>query len=283
MARRATSAWTETGLLLTVYAVAIVSTGLMAGTEDGVMMPVYAAVAVACGVSAVWVDWFAGLGVGVLAAAVVVGVTRLTSHLGPDDFATLAPEVAALIVLGWVAGVLGQHLRALSRSSNRPVPGSVAPAFSSLGLLDHAQAMLRLDEELARSRRSRRPLGLLMVAVQPTDEQLDESAELRVRRAIARLLESVVADTDVPFALDDAEFGAILPETNATQGWRLVAPLVDGIRTAAFADRSTGTRRRVVDCARIRTGLVFADHASTSASLLADARQALSDASGSAA
>lgn len=283
MARRATSAWTDTGLLLSVYAVAIVSTGLLAGTEDGVMMPVYAVVALGCGVSAVWVDWFAGLGVGVLGAAVVVGVTRLTSHLGPENFATLAPEVAALIVLGWVAGVLGQHLRALSRSSNRPLPGSVAPAFSSLGLLDHGQAMLRLDEELARSRRSRRPVGLLMVAVEPTDEQLEESAGLRLRRAVVRLLESVVADTDIPFGLDEAEFGAILPETSAAQGWRLVGPLVEGIGAAAFADRSTGSRRRVVDCARVRTGLVFADHESTSASLLADARRALSDASGSAA
>jgi GGDEF domain-containing protein len=283
MARRATSAWTDTGLLLSVYALAIVSTGLLAGTENGVMMPVYAVVALGCGVSAVWVDWFAGLGVGVLAAAVVIGVTRLTSHLGPEDFGTLAPEVAALIVLGWVAGVLGQHLRELSRSSKRPVPGSVAPAFSSLGLLDHAQAMLRLDEELARSRRSRRYVGLLMVAVEPSAEGPDELTQLRARRAVARLLESIVADTDIPFALDEAEFGAILPETSAAQGWRLVGPLVDGIRAAAFADRTTATRRRVVDCARVRTGLVFADHRSTSASLLADARRALRDASGSAA
>jgi GGDEF domain-containing protein len=283
MAGRATSAWTDLGVLLGVYALALLSAGVLAGAESGVVTPVYAVVALGCGVSALWVDGFAGLGAGVLGAAMVVGVKRLAAPLGPDDFGVMAAEVATLMVLGWVAGILGEHLRELSRSSVGTPPGTVVPAFSSLGLLDQEQAMLRLEEELSRSRRSRRPLGLLMVTVEPTTSELDEAAELRLRRTVARLVESVVADTDIPFALHDNEIGAILPETGAAQGWRLVAPLVDAIRGATFADRATGQRRSLAECARVRTGLVFADQQSTPASLMTQARRALADRSGTAA
>lgn len=282
MARSATSGWTEAAARLTVCAIALLACGVLAGAESGLMTPLYAVVALACVASALWLDGLAGLGAGLLAAAAVVAATRVTAQLKPEHFTKLGAEVAALMVLGWMSGLLGQSLRALPGSMVGGT-GSVVPAFHSLGLLGEAQAMLRLEEEFARSQRSRRPLGLLLVRVDLTDGDLDPASETRARRSVARLVESHVADTDIPFALSEEEIGAILPETGTTQGWRLAAPLLDAISSATFADRDTAQRRRLADCAQVRAGLVFAGARSTPTALLDEARRALETNTGTAA
>jgi GGDEF domain-containing protein len=150
----------------------------------------------------------------------------------------------------------------------------MTPAYGSLGLLTAEVAMVRLEEEVARARRHVRPLTVVVVLVCISDDTLDEHARSAARRALARLLESTLRETDVPFAMGEEQFGAILPETAASASWDVVGPVLDAAGRAAFTVRETDERRRLVDCAELHVGIaVLGDGLQDAESLIAAARR----------
>jgi hypothetical protein len=174
-----------------------------------------------------------------------------------------------LIELAWIVGLLGDHLRDAFDRLSRPVPGSLAPAHGSLGLLDAAPAVFRLDEELRRGGRNGQTLAVMLMSADVEGGRLDDDAVTGARRAVARQVETLLRDTDVPFALSPRVLGAILPETDPVEAWAALGTLVDLTGVATFADRNTGERHRVSDVVDLRACLVFADpHTSDGEALL---------------
>lgn len=271
----ATPVWTDTTVRLIGCAVALIGAGLLAGADTPTVAITCAVAAVACCLLAVRFDAFIGLAVGVLAAAAPVIVRMLTGGWGDATPTLVAAQTLALVALGWLAGSLGGRLRAAIASTDTDQSGSYAAVHNSLGLLGNDQAMTRLDEEIARSRGAHTPLCLLLVRFDLEDDNLSSETQLAVQRAVARIVESGVADYDVPFAMSENVVGAIMPGTTDDQAWRTVVPLIDRLTRVTFADRDTGERRRAVDCGRVSTGLAFAHDASTSDSLVEQARYAL--------
>ncbi len=271
----ATPVWTDTTVRLLGCAVALIGAGLLAGADTPTIAITCAVAAVVCCLLAVRFDAFIGLAVGVLAAAAPVIVRMLTGGWGDAAAMLVAAQTLALVALGWLAGSLGGRLRAAFSSAGADQSGSYVAVHNSLGLLGHEQAMTRLDEEIARSRGAHTPLCLLLVRFDLEDDNLSQETQLAVQRAVARIVESGVADYDVPFAMSENAIGAIMPGTTDDQAWRTVVPLIDRLTRVTFADRDTGERRRAVDCGRVSTGLAFAHDASTSDSLVEQARYAL--------
>jgi GGDEF domain-containing protein len=93
-------------------------------------------------------------------------------------------------------------------------------------------------------------------------------------RAVARLVETLLRDTDVPFALGPNELGAILPETSAAGAWDVVGPVLDAATRAAFTVRQQDERRSLVECAELSAGLaVMTDQLTDGRALLEIARE----------
>ncbi len=104
-------------------------------------------------------------------------------------------------------------------------------------------------------------------------EALDAAARDSAKRSVARLLETLLRETDVPFALSPSELGAILPETSGTDAWDVVSPVLDAATHATFTVREQGERRSLAEVAEIRTGLAsLTDRFYDASALLAAAR-----------
>lgn len=271
----ATPAWTDITVRLLGCAAALVGCGLLAGADTPAVAAACAIAAVVCCLTAVRYDAFVGLAIGLVGAAVVVVVRMLTGGWGAVPPVLVIAQSLALVALGWLSGRLGARLRVVADSVSTESRRSVVAVHNSLGLLGFEQATSRLEEEIARSRAAHTPLCLLLVRIDLEDESLSEDTQVAVQRAVARIVEAGVADYDVPFAMSENEIGAIMPGASDDQAWRIVLPLIDRLTRVTFADRETGERRRAVDCGRISTGLAFAHDASTSDSLVTQARYAL--------
>ncbi|NLU83811.1 GGDEF domain-containing protein [Rhodococcus sp. HNM0569] len=254
--RQVTRGWTEihTGVAL-CFALAVTA-GLLGGTESGLMRVAVPALALVCLAAALFFDAFVGVVLGLAAAAGAVLLKRSLGVWDREQFSLAVATAACLLVLGWAAGFVGTRIRRTLRTADAS-GADARPVFGAMGLLAEDRARPRLDDEILRARAHRRSLGLMIVHVQVIDPNLDEPARQAVHRAIARLVESLLRDVDVPFALSPDEFGAILPETDAAQGWSVVGPLVDAAARSTFTDRAAGGRRSVSDCAEISAGLAF--------------------------
>lgn len=257
--------------ILVGFTVIVLACGVLAGADTGSMTVAYAVTAAVCAGAALWFDGFVGLGVGLAATTAYVALRRLTGTWEPEALILMAAQVAALLVLGWVAGMVGRHLTWLGRPVGHDA-SAVTAAHHSLGLLGREPGMLRLQEEIARGSRRRSPVGLLVVSVEITATTLDDTARTGAHRVVARLVESLVSRADVPFAASEHEFAAILTDSTPARAWEMVTPLVESIQRAHFADREGGQRRVLADVAHVTTGFVFATASDTAESLLERAR-----------
>lgn len=272
---RVISGWTDRHVPVALALVVAALTGMVAGAEPAqyqVVTAVAILVTVPIGLS---LDAFGGIVAGLAAAAGSVAVKQLTGGWTQQGLPVSAAAIVALIVLGWVSGLVNRRIR----SGGEGDPASddlVAPAHGSLGLLSPEVGMTLLDEEVARARQHRRPLSLVVLRTGVTDPGLDQAARQAATRSVARLVEARLRETDVPFAFAPEEVGAILPETDGDSAWELLGPLVDAVMAADFTVREEEQRRAFVDCADLHVGVaVLAPDHADGQELLAAARLAI--------
>lgn len=256
MSKGTTLGWTEQHTGVALCAVLLCAGGLLAGLEAGTFRLVVVGLTVLCAVASLFFDGFVGLVIGLACAAAAVVLKRYIGVWNPEEFFLATTIAVCLVVLGWACGLVGTRIRRSSRASTTS-GGAVGPAYGSLGLLTEESARQRLEDEIGRAREHGRSLGVLMIALRFTDDTLMPDAHRSAERAIARLVESLLRVTDVPFALSGNEFGAILPETDSAAGWSLVGPLMDAAGRATFTNRTSEGRSNIADCAELHAGLVF--------------------------
>src|SRR4051794_24208202 len=267
------SAWTERHVPVALALVVAALSGAVAGTEERPHALVEVGAVVATVLLSLFLDAFGGLVVGLVAAAVIVADLQAGGDWSRSVFVTALALVVDLVVLGWLVGIVS---RGIHQARTRPEDENddVAPAYGSLGLLTADVALVRLEEEVVRARRHGRPLSVVVVLVCITDDSLDERARSAARRALARLLENTLRETDVPFDLGPDQLGAILPETPPSASWDVVGPVLDAAGRAAFTVRQADERRRLVDCAELHAGLaVLGGELQDAKSLIAAARR----------
>ena len=281
---RLTPAWTDRHTTL-VVAVALIAVVLAAGVWEPWPAPVVLAIAaVGAFALALAFDPFVGVVVGLGAAAGSIAAKRLAGLWSPDAFVASSVETVALVLVGLVAGIAGRQLRVAHSGSEGPAPSVHGTLPGSLGLLPLDLGMLRLQEEVERARLHGRPLAVLRMSLNLSlDPGWGTPERQAIERTVARLVESLLRVTDVPFGLDGTELGAVLPETSSDEAWRVVIPILDAITAATFVVRSEADRHSVGSHADIRVGLAFlAEHGSTAEELLDAATAAVRDPDGDA-
>lgn len=252
-------------------ALAAACVACLAGVGEAGSVPMWVAAAVGLtAVVSLAVDVFAGIVVGLAAAAALIAAKRITGRWEADAFALSLVETLALVVAGAASGRAGTALRPPDDGEEK-TPGILAPVFGSLGLLPHDVAMVRLEEEVDRARAHRRPLTVIIVDIEVLESLPDEAAREHPLRAVARILETRVLERDVPFAISATRLGAIFPETSALEGWIRVGAIVDAIAGAGYISRSTGARASVTDAVQVHVGLAELGPGISSADALLDA------------
>lgn len=242
--------WTDAQSRVAIAgAVALMGSATAVAEATSLAVLVVVAVAITFVVSLAGDAWF-GLVVGLALAALLTFARQQTGNWLPSHFLPAAVESAALLLTGLTAGRVGRHLRVRAPSTgieSSPTPG----VFGSLGLLPGDLGLLRLEEEVARASAYERPLSLMLMEIHIVAQELERAARAEAERGVARLVESLLRDTDVPFALAAHQIGAILPETDAEAAAVATARILEAIAVGSFTDRGVGQRRRLADVASL--------------------------------
>lgn len=273
------TAWTRVHSSIALTVILAVG-GAAIGAAEGIGQPRLAiALGVALGATVIlslatnpWAGILAGL-------ASAVGLTVYRQATGtwvPTQLMPAALETAVLVLSGWAAGMTARALvrnRAQSRSGEHQSEG----VFGSIGLLRFDLAMVSLEDEVARAKRFERPLTLALIETRVSVEQSQQQREA-IQRTVARLTESLLRTSDVPFALAGGEIGAILPETDATAAWVAMGRITEAISAATFTDRTTNERHALAGAADVHLSLaVLGTDGDTGSDLLMAALEAVSN------
>ncbi len=266
------SGWTERHLRVGLALAVAVTAGAIATAEPAPFPIVSAVIVVATAAAALCFDGFGGIVVGIAGAAAAIAAKQWGGAWTERGFAVSLALTLALVTLGWLVGMVSSDLH--GRLAGSAPDDAKGAAYGSLGLLTTDMALARLDEEVLRARHHRRPLTVAVLRLSITDETLDAAARDSAERSAARLVETLLRDSDVPFAIGPDEFGAILPETNRAGAWGVLGPVLDAAGRAAFTVREAAERRNLADCAELHAGLVsLNDRFADADSLLEAARR----------
>lgn len=256
----------------TAFVVAGVASTAGVAASTGVAVAVAAAVALT-GAIALFLDPFGGFVAGLAAAAAVILGRRIAGDWDPDAFGLALVQTVALTSTGIAAGRAGTRLR---RDVAAPVDQSLIPepVFGSLGLLDADIAMERLEEEIDRARAHGRPLSVVVVDVRITEDDLSTDARRAAYRAVARLFESRLQESDVPFALSERRLAALLPDAGPADAWDRVGLVLDAVASGRFSPRDEASERLLTDVTELAVGMSEARPDTLSADALLDAATA---------
>lgn len=263
---RTTSGWTDLAAIAGIGIALAVGLAYAAFATSGVHPALVLGAAGLVAMLATGTDAFGGTVVALFAGAVVAGAQFALFGLPRDGALAWAVVFALLLVLGVLGGAVGDRIRRERRRIAREHGLAIAPAAGSLGLIGETDGRLRLAEEITRSRLFARPLSAARVIVDVSDETLSRGDARRVRRAVARALENVLRETDVPYALNDGGFGVVLPETAPDAAADVVGSVLIAAAQSTFADRTSGIRRRVGDVVRLQLGIADAAGSDSSTS-----------------
>ncbi|AKU16546.1 hypothetical protein [Luteipulveratus mongoliensis] len=248
--------WTDQHWLALFCVVSTLVTGIVIGGRPRELALGLGAVTVLAGLAALCVDGFFALIVGV---AAVGGALLLFHHegvWGPQNFYLILVTSGLMALMSWLAGQLGASLRQQARARvNQDKDQPVRPVAGSLGMLDGASAYGLLQEEITRARHTRQPLTVLKLQVRPRDTGADAATRHRLSRAVARLVESQVRPSDIPFATAEDQLGVILPDTGAPAAWDIAGAVIDAAARASYADGTDQGRRVVADSAALHASL----------------------------
>jgi hypothetical protein len=226
--------------------------GLSEGGPQSIL--VIGALAAAFVLGLAWDGWI-GIVTGLAVATVLILARDLTGTWLAQHFVPAAVETIAVIATGWTAGRAGQLLT----NDEAGYAGEQVDrdgVFGSLGMLPPDLALIRLEEEVARASLYRRPLSLVVVQTDLVGADLDEDARRDVFRGAARLTESLLRVSDVPFAFSPDRIGAILPETDHLAAAVAAARILEAAATSTFTDRQTKNRRPIADVASLHFSTV---------------------------
>lgn len=250
--------WTKTESLV-VLATAFAVLGASAANWSGgswasVAIPVLVLLTFTAGLA---FDPFVATLVGLGAAALVIWLKQLVGVWSEAELVTSALQVVLILFTAGVAGMAGRHLRAHApRGDVLSGPEELYPAFGSLGLLHPDLGEARLEEEIDRAGRYERPVAVLRLATEPTGEEpLGARVADAIERTSARVIESLLRVTDVPFAYEGDCIVALLPETDRVGAERLAERIEEALSDATFVIRPEGTRLCLADYAHIRIGI----------------------------
>jgi GGDEF domain-containing protein len=219
-------------------------------------------------------DGWLGIVVGLAIAGGVAFLRQLGGTWTPEHFGTAVLESVGLLGTGWAAGSVGKFLRLRATAYLGLGADDALGVFGSLGMLPADLALVRLEEEVARASVYQRPLSLMLVDIKLLDRAIDAASREEVARGVARLTESLLRETDVPFALTPQRVGAILPETGSVAATIAIGRVLDAIGGATYTDRRVRRRRSVASVAGVRAVVVSLGDAYRTARELLDAASA---------
>ena len=248
---RLTSGWTD--LHVTLF-LALTSLGLSAsqiGQHPRDLAIAMGLIATAVVVGASFTDGMGGLVAGLAGGAASLAFQGFDGHLSGHSFGDSALEFGLIVVLGASVGASMDRVHRSKRISERLAESAVSASEGSLGLLTAADAEVRLAEERTRAELHHRPLSTARIGVTFCDGSLGVADRQRTMRAVARIIETDIRATDIPYAIDEFTIGVILPETPHDIAADVIESTLMLARQNTYADRVHHERRTVDDVADI--------------------------------
>jgi diguanylate cyclase (GGDEF)-like protein len=166
------------------------------------------------------------------ALAYVVAVLEPSPALAEASLATIAVNLTALGLIGYIGMAVGREQRRARTETSR-----LATVDALTGLRTRPYLFAALERELSRSQRTGRAFCLLMIDMDDLKGINDRLGHLAGDRALRLVGDVVLAgirriDTGARFGGD--EFVVLLPETDSTGGWILAEKIRQGVAAAGI-------------------------------------------------
>lgn len=157
----------------------------------------------------------------------LVGILYIDSSM--RNLEGLKREMKLLRALGSVASLVIENARMYQRVT----------VDTRTGLFTRSLLSVRMEEELTRSRRYKRPCSFLLVGIDGLDEIVEthggDRAEVALRLASQILRTQARGGIDFPARYSDQRLALLLPETDRDGAWTLAERIRDKVSRAAFA------------------------------------------------
>lgn len=155
----------------------------------------------------------------------LVCASKRRGALGPDAVRLL--EFVAL-----------QAAQSLSRAQLFERTERMAVTDGLTGLTNHRAFHARLDEEIARARRSQRPLSLIVCDIdhfKTVNDTYGHATGDLVLQGLARILGTNARSTDIAARIGGEEFALLLPDTNLSGGKEIAERLRKAVEAQPFS------------------------------------------------
>ncbi len=124
----------------------------------------------------------------------------------------------------------------------------------SVGLLKRSIGLVRLEEEQERALRFRRPLSLVLVNVEPCAGSWQGMDPAAAMRSAASAVKDTTRRADIPFLVQQATIGVILPETGPAGAIKVVDHIRQKLPSARII-KANGSTERLSDWVRFSIGV----------------------------
>jgi len=167
-----------------------------------------------------------------------IAISRTLSGVGPFSVYSEHESLVLLQVWTGITAVTSLVLAAVV-AAQRDIQGTwreLAVTDPLTGLANHRQLVNALEAEIKRSRRTARPLAVVLLDLDGLKQINDRHGHLAGSLAIRRVAEALLGScraTDTAARFGGDEFALVLPETGEAAAWHVARGVVDRLATDA--------------------------------------------------
>jgi GGDEF domain-containing protein len=222
-----------------------------------------------------------GLAASAVSVFVIVLVNQSAGITARENaILNVASELAAYFFVGPLAGGLAGAIDRVQREADRWLARAeeLTVHDETLGTLKPDWAIVRLDEEILRSRRFQRPLSIALLELRPKAEKVARAERIAALEAVIRIARAVTQPPVLVTHSGGGQIMIVLPEHSIDQAQQSIAAIQAQTASEKYfaKDRSQVLGKPIGEWGDLKIGLAELNgHAESAQSLIEKAKQSI--------
>jgi GGDEF domain-containing protein len=259
----------------------IFATLVVASINPIEMAAVYLILLLSVSVMGLLTNIWGGLAASAVSVFVIVLINQYSGITARENsILNVATELAAYFFVGPLAGGLASAIDRVQREADRWLARAeeLTVHDETLGTLKPDWAIVRLDEEILRARRFKRPLSIALLELQSRAEKVARTERIAALEAVIRIARAVTQPPVLVTHSGGGQIMIVLPEHSIEQAQQSTAAIQAQTASEKYftKDRSQVLGKPIGEWGDLKIGLAELNgHSESAQSLIEKAKQAL--------